>query len=152
MVVERQMATRQQKRTDFTRDEFIAKVWEWKEESGGEKKGLWGLIGVGENDGVLKGLWLTILLGLGIVVSSALYFADRRMKTTDNHFRGFPALWNAVAFYLFLLQPAPWIGSLIVLALIVLTFVPLRVIHPVRVTSLGAGYVMASLFPADAAI
>jgi valyl-tRNA synthetase len=36
MVVERQMAERQQKRTDFTRDEFIAKVWEWKAESGGE--------------------------------------------------------------------------------------------------------------------
>jgi valyl-tRNA synthetase len=35
MVVERQMNARQQKRTDFTRDEFIAKVWEWKEESGG---------------------------------------------------------------------------------------------------------------------
>jgi valyl-tRNA synthetase len=35
MVVERQMAERQQKRTDFTRDEFVAKVWEWKEESGG---------------------------------------------------------------------------------------------------------------------
>ncbi|MBN8808958.1 MAG: cytochrome c oxidase subunit 3 [Sphingomonas sp.] len=31
---------------------------------GGEKKGLWGLIGVGENDSVKKGLWLTILLGL----------------------------------------------------------------------------------------
>jgi valyl-tRNA synthetase len=36
MVVERQMNARQQKRTDFTREEFIAKVWEWKEESGGE--------------------------------------------------------------------------------------------------------------------
>ncbi|MEO5937915.1 MAG: valine--tRNA ligase [Sphingomonas sp.] len=36
MVVERQMAERQQKRTDFTRDEFVAKVWQWKEESGGE--------------------------------------------------------------------------------------------------------------------
>jgi valyl-tRNA synthetase len=36
MVVERQMALRQQKRTDFTREEFVAKVWEWKEESGGE--------------------------------------------------------------------------------------------------------------------
>ena len=36
MVVERQMNERQQKRTDFTREEFIAKVWEWKEESGGE--------------------------------------------------------------------------------------------------------------------
>ncbi|PTS89817.1 valine--tRNA ligase, partial [Sphingomonas sp. HMWF008] len=36
MVVERQMAERQQKRTDFTREDFVAKVWEWKEESGGE--------------------------------------------------------------------------------------------------------------------
>ncbi|MDB5678377.1 valine--tRNA ligase [Sphingomonas bacterium] len=36
MVVERQMAERQQKRTDFSRDEFVAKVWDWKAESGGE--------------------------------------------------------------------------------------------------------------------
>ncbi len=35
MVVERQLADRQQKRTDFTREEFVAKVWEWKAESGG---------------------------------------------------------------------------------------------------------------------
>ena len=35
MVVERQMAERQDKRTNYTRDEFIAKVWEWKAESGG---------------------------------------------------------------------------------------------------------------------
>ena len=31
---------------------------------GGAKRGVWGLVGVGENDGVKKGLWLTILLGL----------------------------------------------------------------------------------------
>lgn len=36
MVVERQLAEKQQKRTDFTRDEFVSKVWEWKEESGGQ--------------------------------------------------------------------------------------------------------------------
>ena len=36
MVVERQMALRQQKRADFTREEFVAKVWDWKAESGGE--------------------------------------------------------------------------------------------------------------------
>ena len=36
MVVERQLDAVQQKRTDFTRDEFIAKVWEWKAESGGK--------------------------------------------------------------------------------------------------------------------
>src|SRR3569623_1851579 len=35
MVVERQLNERQQKRTDFTREEFVAKVWEWKAESGG---------------------------------------------------------------------------------------------------------------------
>ena len=35
MVVERNMALQQQKRTDFTREEFVAKVWAWKEESGG---------------------------------------------------------------------------------------------------------------------
>ena len=76
------------------------------------------------------------LLGAGIVVSGALYFADRRMKTDDNHFRGFPALWNAAAFYLFLLHPPPWLASLMVAVLIVLTFVPFNVMHPVRVVRL----------------
>jgi phosphatidylglycerophosphate synthase len=47
------------------------------------------------------------ILGIGIMVSGALYFADRRMKASDNHFRGFPALWNAAAFYLFLLHLPP---------------------------------------------
>jgi cytochrome c oxidase subunit 3 len=31
---------------------------------GGQLKGLWGALGVGENDVVKKGLWLTIILGL----------------------------------------------------------------------------------------
>lgn len=35
MVVERQMEARQDKRTNYTRDQFIEKVWEWKAESGG---------------------------------------------------------------------------------------------------------------------
>ena len=35
MVVERQMEARQDKRANYTRDEFIAKIWEWKHESGG---------------------------------------------------------------------------------------------------------------------
>src|SRR5712672_922550 len=73
------------------------------------------------------------LLGAGVVVSGALYFADRRMKAADNHFRGFPALWNAAAFYLFLLHLRPALSTLAVAALIALTFVPLHVVHPVRV-------------------
>ena len=35
MVVERQLNAEGKKRTDFTRDAFIEKVWEWKEQSGG---------------------------------------------------------------------------------------------------------------------
>jgi len=76
------------------------------------------------------------ILGIGIVISSALYFADKRMKAADNHFRGFPALWNAAAFYLFLLHPQPWLGSLCVAALIGLTFAPFHVLHPIRVVRL----------------
>ncbi len=35
MVVERQMEQQQDKRTNYSREDFIGKVWEWKEESGG---------------------------------------------------------------------------------------------------------------------
>lgn len=74
------------------------------------------------------------ILGAAIVVSGALYFADRRMKTDDNHFRGFPALWNGAAFYLFLLTPPPAIGSAALAILVALTFVPFNVLHPIRTT------------------
>ena len=72
-------------------------------------------------------------LGVAIVVSGALYFADLRMKTADNYFRGFPVLWNAAAFYLFLLQPHPWFTAAIVAMLVGLTFAPIRFAHPLRV-------------------
>ena len=35
MVVERQMEAQQDKRTNYTREQFVEKVWEWKAESGG---------------------------------------------------------------------------------------------------------------------
>ena len=78
------------------------------------------------------------LLGAGIAVSGALYFADRRMKAADNHFRGFPGLWNVAAFYLFLLHLPPAVASLAIAILIALTFVPFHVVHPIRVVRLRA--------------
>ncbi len=81
---------------------------------------------------------LAIPAALLIVVTSALYFADRDMKTADNYFRGFPALWNAVAFYLFVLKPAPWLTAAVIIVLAVLTFVPFKFLHPFRVTWLRA--------------
>ena len=93
------------------------------------------------------------LLGAGIAVSGALYFADRRMKAEDNHFRGFPGLWNIAAFYLFLLHLPPALSSLGIAVLIGLTFAPFHVIHPVRVVRLrwltfllmGVGGVLAAM-------
>ena len=78
------------------------------------------------------------LLGAGIAVSGALYFADNRMKTADNHFRGFPGLWNVAVFYLFLLRWPPALSSLAVVVLIAATFIPFHVIHPIRVVRLRA--------------
>ena len=79
-----------------------------------------------------------IPLGIAIVVTGSLYFADRLMKTSDYYFRGFPALWNVAAFYLFLLKPAPWLAALAVAALAALTFVPFHVMHPIRIAHLRA--------------
>jgi len=76
------------------------------------------------------------ILGMGITVTGALYFSDRRMKSADNHFRGFPGLWNIAAFYLFLLHLPPALSTLAVAMLIMLTFVPFRVLHPIRVVRL----------------
>jgi phosphatidylcholine synthase len=76
---------------------------------------------------------LALALGLIVTVTGALYFADRRMKTSDSYFRGFPALWNVVAFYLFLLRPEPWLGVALVIVLCGLSFVPFPFLHPLRV-------------------
>ncbi len=82
--------------------------------------------------------WAAIPLGIVVVVTGSLYFADRLMKTSDYYFRGFPALWNVAAFYLFLLRPVPWLSAALIAGLAALTFVPFHVVHPVRIAHLRA--------------
>jgi phosphatidylcholine synthase len=77
-----------------------------------------------------------VLAGILIVTTGVLYFADRRMKTPDNYFRGFPAVWSVIAFFLFLLRPGPWVAGAMILVPAVLTFVPIVFIHPFRVARL----------------
>lgn len=74
-----------------------------------------------------------VLVGAVIAIVGALYFADREMKTPDNYFRGFPGVWNLVAFYLLLLQPEQWIALAIIALFVILTFLPIRFVHPFRV-------------------
>lgn len=84
-------------------------------------------------------IWRADLLGRGSgwwlllpLVASAYGFCQVNAKTADHFFLGFPSYWNIVALYLFLLRlPPPWALALIV-ALAVLTFVPLRYLYPTR--------------------
>jgi phosphatidylcholine synthase len=84
-------------------------------------------------------------LGLLVIMTSALYFADTRMKTADYWFRGFPALWNVLALYLFVLRPP----SAVCAALLVLgsaaMFLPIVFVHPLRVERLRALTIAMSL-------
>ena len=77
--------------------------------------------------------FFAIPAGMIVVVTGAIYFADRRMKTEDNYFRGFPAVWNLAAFYLYVLQPPEWIAAAGVVVLAVVSFMPIRFLHPLRV-------------------
>src|SRR5262245_15496584 len=55
------------------------------------------------------------------------------MKTKDNYFRGFPAVWNVAAFYLYLLEPPEWAAALAIAVLVCLSFAPIKFLHPLRV-------------------
>ena len=72
-----------------------------------------------------------------ILLSSLYVFARRDMKTDDGYFRGFPALWNIVAFYFVVAPPEPAWAAAITAALVALTFAPVHFVHPFRVRDYG---------------
>ena len=76
---------------------------------------------------------LAEIAGVLVAVVGALYFADTRMKTDDNAFRGFPAIWNVVAYILLIYKPDAAVSFGIIAVLCVLTFVPIEFVHPLRV-------------------
>ena len=95
---------------------------------------------------------LALPAGIVVVITGAIYFADRNMKTADNFFRGFPVLWNLAAFYIDLLQPEEGLTATIVALLAILTFAPIRFLHPLRVQRLRAVNVVLLLLWAALAV
>ena len=73
--------------------------------------------------------WIAIII---ITFTSAMYFADSRMKTKDYSFSGFPGCWNMVVLVLFALQPNFWVSLGFVALLAAAMFVPVRFVHPMR--------------------
>ncbi|RZJ40707.1 MAG: phosphatidylcholine/phosphatidylserine synthase [Brevundimonas sp.] len=105
--------------------------------------------------GMIGGL-LSFLAAAMIVISSAIYYADTRMKTTDYFFRGFPVAWNMVVFTFFAIQPNEITAFAFVAFCSVATFLPIKFLHPVRVKRLRplnlavcaawAGFGLAALY------
>lgn len=81
--------------------------------------------------GLLPGWWGWIAIFI-ITFTSALYFADTRMKTKDYSFSGFPSCWNMVVLVLFALKPDFWVSLSLVTALAIVMFLPIKFVHPVR--------------------
>lgn len=79
---------------------------------------------------------LATICGIVIAMVGALYFADTRMKTDEYGFRGFPAVWNAVAYLLVVFRPGETVSVAVIAAFAILTFLPVEFVHPVRVVKL----------------
>ena len=71
-----------------------------------------------------------------LLVTSLYTFANRAAKTPEYDFRGFPALWNVVVFYMVVLETGAWLNLTAIFLLGAMTFAPVRFVHPLRVVSL----------------
>ena len=82
--------------------------------------------------------WAALPLLILIQYSALYHFARSDMKTEDNYFRGFPALWNLVAFYLWVIGVSPEAGGAVVAVLALSSFTSVTFVHPFRVRDYGA--------------
>lgn len=93
-----------------------------------------------------------VIAGLIVTLASALYFSDTGMKTDDWWFRGFPAVWNIVVFYIVAFAPPAWLALAVILIATALMFLPVVFVHPVRVRRWrGLTLAMLALWGAAAA-
>ena len=79
---------------------------------------------------------LRLILAGAIMLVSLYHFSDTESKTKDGYFVGFPAIWNVVVLYCFVLGLPPAASAALIAVCAILTFVPLHWVHPVRVKRL----------------
>jgi phosphatidylcholine synthase len=75
---------------------------------------------------------------IAILLSGLFHVSDIDSKTEEGFFVGFPAIWNIVLLYLFVLGLPPEAALAVVGGLVLLTFVPVLYMHPFRVVRLRA--------------
>ena len=74
-----------------------------------------------------------LIASSAILLVSCYTFANVHLKTEDFYFTGFPALWNVVVLYFTILETSETTNIITIGILSVLTFVPFKVVHPLRV-------------------
>ena len=74
-----------------------------------------------------------LLMSIFILLVSSFTFANRNSKTQDNYFEGFPAVWNVVLFYFYILETPQNFNLIFLVILCFLTFIPFKYVHPFRV-------------------
>ena len=83
---------------------------------------------------------MEIFLPAGIFAVSLYTFANLNMKTSDYYFSGFPAVWNLVVLYFYILDSTKWLNGWfnagIIIFFYILTFIPIKFVHPLRVKKL----------------
>ncbi len=77
-----------------------------------------------------------IIIPAGIFAVSLYTFANINMKTEDYYFSGFPALWNIVVLYFYILNTNLYVNLIVIIFLSILTFIPIKFVHPLRVKKL----------------
>jgi len=74
-----------------------------------------------------------IVTAAGIMTVSCYTFSNVDIKTSDYYFVGFPAVWNLPVLYFHVLQTDLWVNLAVIVFFALLTFVPMKVVHPLRV-------------------
>lgn len=86
--------------------------------------------------GIFPSGLISVALAAWVLLTSLYCFANVGMKSGDNYFVGFPAIWNVVALYLWILGLSPWINAGVTVGLGLLTFSTVKFLHPFRVRAL----------------
>ena len=71
-----------------------------------------------------------------VIGSSALWFSQTDIETSDHYFRGFPAAWNMIIPTLWLLDAGAGVNIFLTLMLSVLTLSNIEFAHTIKVTRL----------------
>ena len=77
-----------------------------------------------------------IIIPVIILIISAISYSNLNLMTSENFYKGFPCIWNILLLYLYFFDFNQMINLILISFFIVLKFVPIKFVHPLRVKKL----------------